>query len=159
MTSGQCFNCLRMNHKSKQCQVNKSCRFCKWKHHQSICDKPGTRDTEQPRGTDSNRGDKTTANTTNNAKNQQTVLLQTAKVMAFGDLSKQLVPARVLFDNGSQLSYVTEHLMTQLNLKPTKVEKIHLNTFGATGYKHSLARLLSCSCRNWAIRTQSLYLQ
>ena len=55
--------------------------------------------------------------------------------MAFGDLSKQPVPARVLFDNGSQLSYITEHLMKQLNLKPTRVEKIHLNTFGATGYK------------------------
>ena len=58
--------------------------------------------------------------------------------MAFGDLSKQPVPARVLFNNGSQLSYVTEHLMKQLNLKLTKVEKIHLNTFGATGYKNTV---------------------
>ena len=58
-------------------------------------------------------------------KNWQTVLLQIAKVMAFGELTKQPVPARVLFDNGSQLSYVTEHLMKQMNLKPTKVEKIY----------------------------------
>ena len=79
--------------------------------------------------------------------------------MAFGDLDKQSVPARVLFDNGSQLSYVTEHLMKQLNLKPTKVEKIHLNTLEIQDTKHSLARLLSFSCRNRAIPTQSLYLQ
>ena len=36
--------------------------------------------------------------------------------MAIIDLSNQPVPDRNLFDNGSQLSYVTKHLMKQLNL-------------------------------------------
>ena len=62
--------------------------------------------------------------------------------MAFGYLNKQPVPARVLFDNGSQLSYVTEYIMKQLNLKLTKVEK-NLNTLEIQDTKHSLARLLS----------------
>ena len=68
-------------------------------------------------------------------KNRQTVLLQTARVKAFKDSAKHPVPARILFDNGSQLYYVTEHLMKQLNLKPKRVERIYLNTFGATGTK------------------------
>ena len=62
--------------------------------------------------------------------------------MAFGYSNKQPVPARVLFDNGSQLSYVTEYIMKQLNLKLTKVEK-NLNTLEIQDTKHSLARLLS----------------
>ena len=45
------------------------------------------------------------------------------------------VPVRVLFDSGSQLSYVTERVQRQLNIKSTKIEKLHLNTFGHNSYK------------------------
>ena len=78
-------------------------------------------------------------------KNQQTVLLQMARVMVFGDSAKHPVPTRVLFDNGSQLSYNTDHLMKQLNLKPKKVERIHLNTFGVTGYKTQSCQMVELS--------------
>ena len=39
------------------------------------------------------------------------------------------------FDNSSQLSYVIERLQWQLNLKPTRFVKLHLNNFGHDGYK------------------------
>ena len=63
------------------------------------------------------------------------ILLQTAHAMASATAGGTSVPVRVLFDNGSQLSYVTERLQRQLNLKPTRIEKLHLNTFGRDGYK------------------------
>ena len=46
--------------------------------------------------------------------------------MAFSDVDGLSVPVRVLFDRGSQLSYITEKLQNQLRLKPVKIEKLHL---------------------------------
>ena len=66
------------------------------------------------------------------SKNRPAILLQTAHAASTSGPS---VPVRILFDNGSQLSYVTERLQRQLNLKSTRVEKLHLNTFGHDGYK------------------------
>ena len=45
------------------------------------------------------------------------------------------MPVRILFNGGSQLSYVTNRLQHQLHLKPTRIEKLHLNTFDHSGYK------------------------
>ena len=55
--------------------------------------------------------------------------------MAYRDIDGSSVPVRVLFDSGSQLSYITDKLQTQLQLKPVKIEKLLLNTFGTRGYK------------------------
>ena len=86
-----------------------------------------------------------TANTTNTVKDRRTILLQTARVMAFSEESKQPVPVRVLFDSGSQMSYVTENLQRKLNLKPVKVERLHLNTFGTTNYKTQSCNIVQLS--------------
>lgn len=42
---------------------------------------------------------------------------------------------RILFDNGSQRSYVTSSLKSKLNLKPIKSETLHLNTFGGNTFR------------------------
>lgn len=55
--------------------------------------------------------------------------------MEFSEVDGSSVPVRVLFDSGSQLSYVTERLQDRLRLKPIRIEKLHLNTFGTRGYK------------------------
>ena len=80
----------------------------------------------------------TTANTTNTIKDRCTILLQRAIVAAFGEAfgeaSANSALVHILFDSGSQMSYVTESIQRKLNL-PIKVKKLHLNTFGPTGYK------------------------
>ena len=59
---------------------------------------------------------------------KSSVLLQTARAVATnGSRSK---PVRILFDTGSQRSYVTNDLAKQLKLTPLKRETLHLNTFG-----------------------------
>ena len=141
-SSGRCFNCLKLNHKSRDCQANKSCRLCKKRHHQSIYNKARPRDAVKSSGSTTNQVGTTTANTTNHVKNRQTIMLQTARVMAFGESDSQSVPARILFDNGSQMSYISEQLQKQLNLRPVRVEKIHLNTFGSTGYKTQSCKIV-----------------
>jgi len=47
-------------------------------------------------------------------------------------------PVYVLFDSGSQLSYISEKLQCQLKIKPTRIEKLHLNTFGTAGLQVSV---------------------
>lgn len=141
--SGRCFNCLRANHKSRECDSSKTCRHCNRKHHQSICDKVTAREgnstnrTNNPAASNgsSNDSTSTSTNTTNVSKNRQAILLQTAHARASASAGGPVVPVRILFDNGSQLSYVTERLQQQLSLKPTRIEKLHLNTFGHDGYK------------------------
>ena len=34
--SGRCFNCLKPNHKSRDCDSRKNCHYCHRRHHQSI---------------------------------------------------------------------------------------------------------------------------
>ena len=38
---------------------------------------------------------------------------------------------RILFDNGSQRSYITEKLKEKLSLTPIRQETLHLNVFGS----------------------------
>ena len=39
LQAGRCFNCLKPQHRAKQCESAKKCRHCHKKHHQPICDK------------------------------------------------------------------------------------------------------------------------
>ena len=57
------------------------------------------------------------------------MLLQTARTYAHAT-DGEMVPARVLFHNGSQRSYLTNSLKTRLSLKSLKKEVVNLNVFG-----------------------------
>ena len=65
---------------------------------------------------------------------QRTVLLQTANAFAMNKLNSKSFPVRILFDNGSQHSYVTSQLKKRSDLKPIKTEALYLNTFGQSNY-------------------------
>ena len=145
LRTGRCFNCLRPQHRARQCESAKKCKHCHKKHHQSICDKSTpcepTAPPSEPTGT--------TANTSNTAKGGKLVLLQTAQAVASDDTGKRSVNVRILFDTGSQRSYVTDALVRRLNLKPLRKEKLQLNTFGEPGFRGK-------SCELVRIRLQGL---
>ena len=89
----------------------------------------------------------------------KTVLLQTAHAIALATPSDPSSPVHILFDSGSQLSYITERLRQQLNLKPTRIEKLCLNTFGHQGYKTqscAVGLLLSYICEDFTRRRQCI---
>ena len=120
---GRCFLCLSNGHRVSHCSSNKRCRKCGRKHHQSICE-PNTpaRHTETAPTT----GKETTVNL---AKTKTCVLLQTARTYAYTNL-EELIPVRILMDNGSQRSYISNQLKSKLKLNPLKRERLTLNTFG-----------------------------
>ena len=136
--SGRCFNCLRSNHKSKDCDSSKNCRYCHRRHHQSICEQCPTIKREpvtSDRGIPSRQNADQQVSVSNFASQvdgKRIVLLQTAHVEAIGD--QAAVPVRVLLDNGSQLSYITTSVKTRLNLKPIRQERLSLNTFGSNSF-------------------------
>ena len=138
--------CLKTNHLSRNCASSRNCRHCNNRHHQSICDRTHNASVNpRPEGNEQENGSKvkdkkpenvTTTSTTNTSTHRRTVLLQTARAVAFDENSNQSTPVRVLFHNGSQRSYVTDSLRSRLGLKAgAKKEKLKLNTFGETRYK------------------------
>ena len=80
--------------------------------NRTIVDSQSNRQVEQsdisgPSNTDCTN---VTVNATTSTKNHKTVLLQTAHAIALADPNGPSVPVRILFDIGSQLSYVMERL-------------------------------------------------
>ena len=155
---GRCFLCLKPNHRVRNCNhTTRNCRRCNKRHHQSICDeitKPEN-DTRREALASNTRNEPrqiTSENTTTSAsassRNEtRRVLLQTAKTMAYKEGESTGVPVRILFDNGSQRTYITENLRRKLNLKPIKKETVHVNTFGGENFKKSVCSVVQFSLR------------
>ena len=115
--------------------------MCSGKHHTSIC----TELTETPGNTEHSTNKKST-NQTNKASNPPTTtnadtvtlttftschatcLRKTAVVTVVGTDSQTY--ANILFDEGSQRSFLTEKLASELALQPHKFESISLSAFG-----------------------------
>ena len=128
---GRCFVCLKLQHRAQDCDSNKKCRKCNRRHHQSLCDQSKKTNTENSE----DQREVSSTNTSNTVKDKKTVLLQTAKAVACDMGESNKVTVRILFDSGSQRSYMTESLKHRLKLVAVKKEKLHLNTFGDDHFK------------------------
>ena len=149
--SKRCFKCLSTEHKLKECKVQRNCRNCGGRHHQSIC-LAGFRET-RPIDQNYTQNDETagmgstttqlTTTTTSSTKVKGDVLLQTATTIATNHDRSKSVPVRILFDNGSQRSYVTDSLKSKLGLSSTSSETLHLNTFGENAYRKQRCQVVT----------------
>ena len=126
----RCFNCLRTGHVVKNRQSKYRCRKCHQKHNTAICDLKNEASNSENKTISTER-----TLTTATSKEKVNVLLQTAKVLVFGDDKEKKVGVKVLFDGGSQKSYVTGKLKKKLALKTEGHEKINLSTFGSDKFK------------------------
>ena len=140
-------------------QCDKNCRKCKRRHHQSICPEQAinsSRNTNTPPHYESGvqsakvneNSSTTTATTTSETANvKHRVLLQTATAIATNEEGTKSTTIRVLFDNGSQHSYITDSLRYRLPLKSLNTEQLNLNTFGESKFKKQ-----SCDVVNLQLR-------
>ena len=124
----RCFICLEIGHGSRQCKVKYSCKKCKGRHNISIC-----QDTKSEGGNSPcNNPNKITSNHIstdandccscskssidaenvylNSAQATSSVLLQTATGDVFSPEEQSHLVTRLLFDTGSQRSYITTRL-------------------------------------------------
>ena len=115
MKERRCLKCLAPGHIASSCQNEKVCRHCKQRgHHQSICPTLSPCDSSETKRNQP-EGDITNTTTTNTVRNKGTVLLQTAKGIAFNEDNSKSSHVRILFDNGSQRSYITSNLKSKLS--------------------------------------------
>ena len=78
-----------------------------------------------------NQSDGTLATANNFSNNKNSVLLQTASVSVSGfDNKRKVNNVQLLFDRGSQRSYISEDLQKKLNLPTLRKENIAINTSG-----------------------------
>ena len=138
-----CFNCLA-RHKISQCNSKFRCRNCGRKHHTSLC--TGTppaaaaagpqnkAETEQKNGSDK-RGENSKAVLTSLTSTKppchlsKSCLLKTAIAPV---IYKQIsIEGNILFDEGSQRSFISMELANKLNLQPQTRENVSLTSFGA----------------------------
>ena len=132
--SGRCFNCLRPSHRVRDCDSRRNCRYCHRKHHQLLCESQSTDKFNHVSDQRAQTTD-TTVNTINTVKGCQLVLLKTARAEATNGVKSRIENVRVLFDNGSQRSYITDSLRARLGLSLIRKEKLNLNTFGDSKFK------------------------
>ena len=92
----RCFICLKKGHVSKNCKSSYKCFKCQNRHHISICED------------DNKNGDQTIITFTDNVNNN--IFLQTAKGKVSSVGINKYCDVWILFDSGSQRSYLTDDL-------------------------------------------------
>lgn len=123
-----CFNCLG-SHRISSCKSRFKCKVCARRHHTSLCMGHARANVTQDTGEEQNAKD-THTSVLHSAHTFPTgpVLLKTAVASVTSGTTSG--PANILFDEGSQSSFVTEQLANRLELKPTGRETLCLSGFG-----------------------------
>ena len=141
-TKNRCFICLCPGHVARNCRTNMRCLKCNRRHHSTICDcysketvhgKSETNEMRENRGTSLETTSQSTTNMHVNAKNS--VLLQTARVQVKPPQKQQSSTVRLVFDSGSQKSYITKEVKDALDLPVVGKDKLLIKTFGDTSPK------------------------
>uniref|UniRef100_A0A7M5WXV2 DUF1758 domain-containing protein n=1 Tax=Clytia hemisphaerica TaxID=252671 RepID=A0A7M5WXV2_9CNID len=148
----RCFVCLARGHRSNACRDKYSCNRCNKRHHISICDE-GKQRSEADNISNNQISILTDANSEPQSESKapcscscnsvptpvsqncaqvssRSVLLQTATSDIFGSSCHYSVKTRLLFDTGSQRSYITTELKERLKLKCVRKENVVIKTFG-----------------------------
>eukprot|EP00112_Aurelia_sp_Birch-Aquarium-sp1_P017158 Seg3959.1 transcript_id=Seg3959.1/GoldUCD/mRNA.D3Y31 product="ATP-dependent DNA helicase tlh1" protein_id=Seg3959.1/GoldUCD/D3Y31 len=135
---GRCYVCLKGGHPARRCISQGNCYKCRGRHNTTICESYD-RSTQQQSGGRESRADRASNNTS--AETQTTtnmhisgrnsVLLQTARadVSAPGTGGKT-ENIRIIFDSGSQKTYINERIKKSLNLKVVGKDRLLIKTFG-----------------------------
>ena len=147
-TAGLCFRCLRSGHIARGC--SSTCAKCNGRHHHLFCNGASTSlpsnqtkhsssavtvsleptDTSLPaRTTVAHDSNKPPGCSLSSRSNSPRILLQTARVTVLG--SRGTAEATVLFDTGSDRSYVSSNLVQRVGPEWCRREPLSYAAFGA----------------------------
>ena len=117
-------------HIAKRCKSQIKCYKCSGRHHLAVC---------YHNGGDPPNNKETSCQHVGSTSSNYSVLLQTAHV----NIRNRNITsfARILFDNGSQLSYITPELRNRLQLETIDTREICIKTFGSVTTKETLDRV------------------
>lgn len=111
-----CFNCLKSGHLSSQCLSGK-CRNCNKKHNTVLCKEKSQ--SAQDTTMDQKSSNQLRNASTHFARGRMVVLLATARAYANDKHNNQIL-VRILCDPGSQVSFISEKMASQLGLQKTR---------------------------------------
>ncbi|XP_053389091.1 uncharacterized protein LOC128552105 [Mercenaria mercenaria] len=141
-----CFNCLG-SHMMSRCKSRRTCQKCHKKHHTSICQPEKTPQPSIPTQTQTSDPKapaqafypqpEVTMHASSTQKSLSGVLLKTA-IAPICSRENHSLDATILFDEGSQRSYITQSLAQELQLARETTETICLSAFGgkSDGVQH-----------------------
>ena len=157
----RCFKCLRPGHTSKKCRSKISCYKCKENHHAAVC---LLVENIEPKKQEINEAKVPQAKNDNKVENNDQIgllvtgrnvgLLQTAVAKVCDVEEKRFASLRILFDSGSQGSYITPEARKLLNLKTESKSSMVLKTFATQNRKRTLEKVKFCVKGN---RGESVY--
>ena len=125
----RCFNCFGGGHIAGRCRNPKVCGKCDGKHDTSLCDEPLHKDPEPEKKEEEEKKDGITMH----CNTATSVLMLTARASVCNVKLGKPVSARVIFDNCSNRTYVTDCLRQTLKLPKIGVKKINISRFMDTG--------------------------
>ncbi|XP_061717738.1 uncharacterized protein LOC133525496 [Cydia pomonella] len=119
---GRCYNCLSKGHRASQCRSLKNCVHCGryGKHNRALCPSKDPVKTENLH-----------VNELNNTQKGTTVLQTAIAKVSHGDKQQDDKVFRILLDNGSQRSYVTNKVADILSLAQLDNNTLSVFTFMA----------------------------
>ena len=131
----RCFQCLKKFHFSDQCNNKRKCFHCGLfgKHNRSLC---------------SGKIENSTKNDVSSSMmsySTHETILPTALASVFSEDSEATVSARILFDTGSQRTYLTTSLAKRLKLKTQENTDLTVFTFGSMTPKYIKSSLVTIS--------------
>ena len=127
-----CYRCLNSMHGIRDCRSKAECYKCRSvRHHTAICNTGETLVSNTRQYMDINREktppDNKVALITSN---KHAVLLQTIRVSATNVGETGKVRVNVIFDGGSQRTYLSKKLVQMLSLKPMGEQEMRISAFG-----------------------------
>ena len=132
-----CFKCLKPGHIKKNCKTKIKCFRCKAEgnHHTAICypkncsqhTSPNTANSEQNNSNITTPANEQTS--TCLVKSDTTIVLQTASACVMNKSEDQFCVINVLFDTGSQQTFISDRLVKELKLAPLRQIDVEVSAF------------------------------
>ena len=128
MKEKRCFLCLSSSHRANECKKSWKCFKCGGRHNFAICTfkKPD----------EDKKSESASANVSLSKVNA--VLLQTAKAEISSMDGNRSAEVRILFDGGSQQTYICPKTRNLLKLKTEKKRTVNIKSFGNAKSENTL---------------------
>ena len=151
---GRCFICIRKGHKAVECRSKSFCKICNGRHHVSLCERykdsqsskgPYPTNPTAPPSVGSILGSANVTSCTHNSLGPtSSAALQTAQAVVNG---KEENKVRVLFDSGSQKTFVTAEVVEKAKLRVVRKEMLGIKAFGSVDSDRKLRDVVELDLR------------